>query len=486
MNAQSNHAVTENHLSSEPTRSATPQGAAEHPVFETEILEYHSKLLGSTDPSQELGEEYLAPLVTSCAFKRETNPEGTPQATQYGLLAGIIEDRKDPEADDDRRMFFNISPPSSTFICGAQGSGRATPCLAGNLFSPLTGLVFHYDTFISDRAGSPCEAAFLSSHDDVECSYSRFDIEVAALQIDQSNLNTQRMLDLMAVGQESGPIPLYMHTVQRILRELRIVQQATNVEFNYQEFRRRVMSSGLTPPQLEPLKQRLDTLESFMPQTPSRNAWLAPQRMSRGSDWKPKARRLTIVDLSCPCISPETACALFNVCLTIFLEQAPETARVVGLDEAHKYMNASIEARKFTDTLLSAVRLQRHLGIRMIISTQEPTISATLLSLCSTTIVHRFTSPDWLKVLHRHLAGAAEEPHRSDPDDPSVPSHVSLLNQIVDLQVGEALLFSPSAIIKASASEAGDLKFHRLGAEHLRIRVRQRITSDGGKSVLSL
>ncbi|PYI24949.1 hypothetical protein BP00DRAFT_441139 [Aspergillus indologenus CBS 114.80] len=193
-------------------------------------------------------------------------------------------------------MFFNISPPSSTFVCGAQGSGKSHTlscilenCLitskAGNLPDPLTGLVFHYDAFISDRMGSPCEAAFLSSHDDVEvrvlcsptnlhtikCSYSRFDIDVAALQIDQSNLNTQRMLDLMAVGQENGPIPLYMHTVQRILREMRIVQQATNGEFDYQEFRRRVMVSGLTPAQLEPLKQRLDILESFMPQL-SRNA----------------------------------------------------------------------------------------------------------------------------------------------------------------------------------------------------------------------
>ncbi|OJK01768.1 hypothetical protein ASPACDRAFT_26029, partial [Aspergillus aculeatus ATCC 16872] len=270
----------------------------------------------------------------------------------------------------DCRMFFNIKPPSSTFICGAQGSGKSHTlscilenCLitskAGNLSSPLTGLVFHYDAFISDRAGSPCEAAFLSSHDDVE---------------------------------------------------MRVLCSPTN----------------------------LHTIK------------------------------------------------IFNVCLTFFLEQAPETARVVGLDEAHKYMNASIEARKFTDTLLSAVRLQRHLGIRMIISTQEPTISATLLSLCFTTIFHRFMSPDWLKVLHRHLAGAAEEPHRSDPDDPSVQAHVSLLNQILDLQVGEALLFSPSAIIKASASEDGDLKFHRLGAEPLRIRVRHRITSDGGQTVLSL
>ena len=50
-------------------------------------------------------------------------------------------------------------------------------------------------------------------------SYSRFNIEVDPLEIDQSNLNTKRMLDLMAVGQGDGPLPLYMHTVHCSLAE---------------------------------------------------------------------------------------------------------------------------------------------------------------------------------------------------------------------------------------------------------------------------
>ena len=62
-------------------------------------------------------------------------------------------------------------------------------------------------------------------------------------------------------------------------------------------------------------------------------------------------------------------------------------------------MKDSIEARGFTDTLLSTVRLQRHLGARILISTQEPTISSDLLSLCSVTIVHRFSSPAWVRAL---------------------------------------------------------------------------------------
>lgn len=31
---------------------------------------------------------------------------------------------------------------------------------------PLTGIVFHYDSFIGDSGGSPCEAAFLATEKD--------------------------------------------------------------------------------------------------------------------------------------------------------------------------------------------------------------------------------------------------------------------------------------------------------------------------------
>jgi hypothetical protein len=96
------------------------------------------------------------------------------------------------------------------------------------------------------------------------------------------------MLDLMAVGQDDGPIPLYMHTVKRILRELRIAQQQTQTGFNYQEFKRRVMSSNLTVAQLEPLTQRLDTLESFMPQIQAAGSSGKRKKQPRGSDWNPK------------------------------------------------------------------------------------------------------------------------------------------------------------------------------------------------------
>jgi heterodisulfide reductase subunit C len=100
------------------------------------------------------------------------------------------------------------------------------------------------------------------------------------------------MMDLMAVGKESGAIPLYMHAVQRVLRDLREIQQSEGSQFDYAEFKRRILSSGLLPGQLEPLKQRLDALESFMPLeqvNPSKTSSTNKSKVkSEGSSWIPK------------------------------------------------------------------------------------------------------------------------------------------------------------------------------------------------------
>lgn len=91
-------------------------------------------------------------------------------------------------------------------------------------------------------------------------------VQVEELCIDQTDLNTKRMLDLMAVNTEDR-MPLYLHAINRILRDLRMVQQKTGEKFNYAEFKRQVMATDMTAAQLAPLNQRLETLESFMPKS---------------------------------------------------------------------------------------------------------------------------------------------------------------------------------------------------------------------------
>ena len=152
-------------------------------------------------------------------------------------------------------------------------------------------------------------------------------------------------------------------------------------------------------------------------------------------------------------------------------------------------MDNSVEARSFTETLLSTVRLQRHLGIRIVISTQEPRISTALLGLCSVTIVHRFSSPEWLLTLKKHIAGVSigEGIFResSGHKEGQGMYEESLFEKIVRLQVGEALLFSPSAVIGNPTGSEIDSIVKKLGPGYLEVKIRSRLTEDGGRSVIS-
>lgn len=114
---------------------------------------------------------------------------------QYGLLASNISRLGDSPRSASgveqlkSRLFYNVAAPASTFICGSQGSGKSHTlstilenCLisskANQLPHPLAGLVFHYDTFVSDTGGMPCEAAYLASNTNVKvrllCAPSNF------------------------------------------------------------------------------------------------------------------------------------------------------------------------------------------------------------------------------------------------------------------------------------------------------------------------
>jgi hypothetical protein len=143
-------------------------------------------------------------------------------------------------------------------------------------------------------------------------------VVVEELRIDQGALNTQRMLDLMAVSSVHGSMPLYLHTIVRILREMRVLQQKQpGSKFDYRAFIQKVQNVELTEAQLTPLIQRLDTLESFMPTHQSaaysligRGALQTQQRPKQqhqskpagqwGTDWKPKVSACFTLQIQCP------------------------------------------------------------------------------------------------------------------------------------------------------------------------------------------
>lgn len=138
-----------------------------------------------------------------------------------------------------------------------------------------------------------------------------------------------------------------------------------------------------------------------------------------------------------------------------------------------RFLNQSAAAANFTNRLLTTIREQRHNATRVIIATQEPTLSPKLLDLCSTSIVHRFSSPDWFNSIKGHLGGASSLIASNEAQE-------TIFQRIMDLDVGESLVFSPSAFV---CMEDGQPE--KLVSRILKMKTRSRLGTDGGTSILA-
>lgn len=105
----------------------------------------------------------------------------------------------------------------------------------------------------------------------------------------------------------------------------------------------------------------------------------------------------------------------------------------------------------FTEALIRLVRQQRHLSARVIVATQEPTLSTNFLEFCDVSIVHRFRSPAWFEVIENHLAGMVWT------GGSETNSSTGVFETIVGLGDGEALLFCPNAYLDTPEPVVQDL-----------------------------
>lgn len=124
----------------------------------------------------------------------------------------------------------------------------------------------------------------------------------------------------------------------KILRDMAIANQGSQT-FDYDRFKAQLESESLVKGQQVPMKMRLDVLESFFKPGSVNTANKANgQKTSSGTDdiWKFQKGALTIIDLSCPFVGADDACALFNICISLFLKDRHEAGRIIAMDEAHK------------------------------------------------------------------------------------------------------------------------------------------------------
>ncbi|WP_062204352.1 hypothetical protein [Streptomyces sp. NBRC 109706] len=162
--------------------------------------------------------------------------------------------------------------------------------------------------------------------------------------------------------------------------------------------------------------------------------------------------RLVIVDLRDDLIEKDDALGLFVVLMQLFADARDGDRRfnkLVVFDEAHKY----IDSPDLVAGLVESVREMRHKGMSILVASQDPpSVPVQLIELSNHIILHKFTSPAWLK--HLQKANAALSGLTAE--------------KLAQLGPGEAYIWS---------SKATDLAFTH-GA--VRVRCRPRVTQHGG------
>jgi hypothetical protein len=99
-------------------------------------------------------------------------------------------------------------------------------------------------------------------------------------------------------------------------------------------------------------------------------------------------------------------------------------------------------------------------------------------------MVHRCSSPAWFQVLKKHIAGLyldGEEGKTHDENGSPKASERALFRRIVELKLGESLLFCPTAVV--GVQEHG--KLQRMADGFVKFRTRKRVTADGGRTHLA-
>lgn len=136
------------------------------------------------------------------------------------------------------------------------------------------------------------------------------------------------------------------------------------------------------PAQLTGLEQRMSLLMSFLETDEVRKKFKDQARFEAG--------QLTIVDLSDPFLDEGAACGIFDIITRLFVRADVKTGKVLVVDEAHKasatcsadfalhvliptqYLAATGRSAHtgLTKSLTRIIRQQRHLSMRVLISTQ--------------------------------------------------------------------------------------------------------------------
>jgi len=382
---------------------------------------------------------------------------------EYGLLG---------RRQDNRALYVDVHAPFCAVAVGLQGAGKSHTinvllenCMMPTtipgewpvvkLETPMSALVFHYGTNPMDV----CEAVGLATPrlDCVQgCTeitlmvsptfykqrrqlYNAMGYQVVPLLFRWDTLDAVQLRRLMRLG--DSDTQLYADVMLGILKKY----QRENEIPPFDEFKQLVLEECKNPAQAGPLKQRFGLLCQFVYEA-DENADLRKHAVNSELACVAGCGRVVVADLTDPMISAADANGVFQVLLAKYRALAMDCGKVLLCDEAHRYFGG--KARGLEDLVVDAVRLMRHEGMRVVVSTQSPvTLPAELLELSTMVVCHRFQSPEWYRYLSSTIALPADG-----------------FAQIQALDTGYAMLVGP-------------------GIKTCMMHVRHRLTTDRGATI---
>jgi hypothetical protein len=353
-------------------------------------------------------------------------------------------------------------------LFGVQGFGKsytlgviaemATTAVSGinSLPAPLATVIFHYhksDAYAPEMAAAvrPNEKSrevsqlleeysarpaglkdvvLLSPEARVEDRRSEFPgLDVQPIKFGSGELGAEGWKFLLgAVGSDA----LYVRQLVAIMRKYR---QGLTLE----DFRREIEAAELSPSVRRLAEDRLNLAAPYLNDTARLADLLRPGRT-------------VIVDLRDEWVEKDEALGLFVVMLRIFSKakyNGRDFNKLVVFDEAHKYITDS----ELVGQVVETIREMRHQATSVVIASQDPlSVPRAVVELTSVLLLHRMTSPQWLK----HLKSA-----------------INALDQLTEAQVGalqpgEALLWAQRSTDK------------RYTQRPQRIKIRPRFSQHGG------
>jgi hypothetical protein len=175
------------------------------------------------------------------------------------------------------------------------------------------------------------------------------------------------------------------------IRQLVAIMRRHRSGLTIDTFRQEIATAGLSPAMQRLADDRLNLAEPYIDDTQSLGELLRPGRT-------------VIVDLRDEWIEKDEALGLFVVMLRIFAATkfgGRDFNKLVVFDEAHKYITES----NLIGQVVETIREMRHQATTVVIASQDPlSVPRAVIELTSILLLHRMTSPQWLKHLKSALA----------------------------------------------------------------------------------